>query len=89
MACKHLLALGLTIALGGCGTTKEPGIEIREVPVPTPVACVKADQIPAEPEKVGSQLSGDARHDLSIIAESALELRKWGQQLNALLAGCT
>lgn len=75
--------------LSACATAKEPGIEIRTVEVPTPVQCVKAEQIPAEPEKVGGQLSGNAPHDLSIVAESALSLRKWGQELRALLAGCT
>jgi len=80
--------LGFPTFLLACQHTPEPGVEIREVPVPTPVACVKADQIPDEPPRVTGTLTGDARTDLSIVAESALSLRKYGGQLRALLEGC-
>lgn len=81
------LALAPLALLAACATT--PGaVEVREVRVPTPVACVSADAIPPEPAKVGGQLAGDAVTDSSILAASALELRKWGQELSALLTGC-
>ena len=37
-------ALLLTVALAGCA--HEPKVEIREVPVPTPVTCVEPETIP-------------------------------------------
>jgi hypothetical protein len=76
------------LCLAACTKPAEPGIRTVEVLVPTPVACVKADQIPAEPPRVTGTLTGDARADLSIVAESALSLRKYGGQLRALLEGC-
>jgi hypothetical protein len=84
---RRLIMLPIIALVSACSHA-EPGIEIREIPVPTPIACVKPEQIPAEPDKVGDQLTGEARHDLSIVAESALALRKYGGQLRALLEGC-
>lgn len=76
-------------AVAACSHT-EPGIEVRTVEVPTPVPCVDESQVPDEPALVGDQLTGEARHDLGIIAPSALELRKWGRDLRALIVpGCT
>lgn len=87
------LALGLNLVaalnLAACTTPGPVGIEVREVPVPTPVACVSPEQIPAEPERVGSKLTGQASVDLAIVAASALELRRYGGELRALLEGCT
>lgn len=85
----RLLILPALFALAACATAKEPGIEIREVEVPVPVACVEAEQIPAEPGAVKHLLTGVARADLSIVAESALELRKYAGELRALLVACT
>lgn len=83
------LALLPLILLCACKTTA-PAIEVRTVEVPTPVACVNVADIPAEPPMVGDQLNGDAQHDLGVVAPSALELRKWGRSLMALIVpGCT
>jgi hypothetical protein len=73
--------VAVILALSGCG----PG-KIRSTP--TPVACVKTADIPAEPEKVKARLNGDWNHDGPIVAVSALDLRDWGQNLVALLRGC-
>lgn len=79
------LFLALIASLvAGCGAKRE----IVSVPTPTPVACVKMEQIPMEPERVGPQLNGDANHDLPIVSVSALDLRSWGGKLLALLTGC-
>jgi hypothetical protein len=84
---KRVLPIA-ALALAGCQTTaSEPVVEVREVPVP--VTCVAADQIPAEPPTVGQRFNGDAKHDLGILAPNAQALRKWGQDLRALLEGCT
>lgn len=86
---KITLLLFASLALAACSHT-EPGIEVRTVKVPTPVPCVKASDVPAEPAQVGDQLNGDAVHDLGIVAPSALDLRKWGRELRALIVpGCT
>jgi hypothetical protein len=84
------IALMLTaLALAGCAHD-QPAIEVRTVKVPTPVPCVKASDVPAEPAQVGDQLNGDAVHDLGIVAPSTIELRKWGRELRALIVpGCT
>lgn len=88
---KRLLALPallLTLTAGTCSTTQS-GVEVRTVPVPTPVACVDPEQVPAEPPHVNDKLNGDAQHDLGVVAPSALELRKWGETLYALIVpGC-
>lgn len=77
----RLILAGLVLAsLAACTTTAPPPkIVTVEVKTPVPVYCVKADQIPAEPPLVASQLTGHAGHDIGVIAISALELRKWGR----------
>ena len=87
----RMILIAITaLGLAACSTTGAPGIEVRTVEVPTPVPCVKSSDVPAEPEQVGDQLNGDAVHDLGIVAPSALDLRKWGRSLRALIVpGCT
>lgn len=77
-----------SLAISACATTTPIGIQVREVPVPTPVACVARVDLPAEPARVGPSLTGNAVLDLVIVSASALELRKWGQEQAALLEGC-
>ena len=79
--------------LAGCvGTT-----HIDKAPPPPQIVivdkvvisvCVKASDIPAVPSKVGSQLTGDARHDLDIVAREDLQLRAALDKAEALLTGC-
>ena len=78
---RHLL---LIAALAGCA--HKPEVEVREVPVP--VTCVDPAKIPPEPPLVAQRFNGNARHDLVILAESARDLREWGQQMHALLEIC-
>ncbi|MXO58120.1 hypothetical protein GRI89_00980 [Altererythrobacter salegens] len=59
------------------------------LPPPEPAVCVDQAQIPAEPPTVAQRFNGDAKHDLQILAPNAQALRKWGQDLKALLDGCT
>lgn len=82
-----LIAL-LALALSGCATARQPGIEIREVPVPVAVPCIAASDIPPDPEFVHNKLTGEARHDASILGESALQLRRWGEKMHGLLWAC-
>lgn len=84
---RHL-TLPALFALAACSTPGPVGVEVREIPVPTPVACVTRGQLPAEPERVGPKLTGNAVVDLALVAASALELRKWGGEQRALLEGC-
>lgn len=85
---KRIAILAL-FALPACQSPAPVGIEVRTVEVPTPVACIKADQLPPEPARVGSSLTGNAVLDLAIVSASALELRRWGEEQAALLAGCS
>lgn len=76
--------------LEACPGKTQPGIEVRSVPVPTPVPCVDAAAVPAEPPQVGDLFTGDAVHDFGILAPNALDLRQWGRSLKALIVpGCT
>jgi hypothetical protein len=51
--------------------------------------CLTHDQqLPAEPPKVHSQLTGHADSDIGIIAGSAIRLRAWGTGLQTILEGC-
>ena len=79
------------LLLAGCaGRVPPPAIAVRTVTIDRPVAisCVRADQIPSEPAKVGDRLTGDAGHDLPLVAASAVRLRAYSAQLAALLTGC-
>lgn len=75
----------LVLLLAGCA---KPGVEVREVPVPTPVKCVDPERIPAEPPMVSQRFNGNARHDLEILAPNTQALRRWGQDLRTLLEMC-
>jgi hypothetical protein len=75
-------------ALAACSPKPPIGIEVRTVEVPTPVACPDPSLIPSEPASVRGRLTGNAVADVLILAESALELRRWGQEQAALLEGC-
>jgi len=84
---RLLFAIGVLTLLNACQTT-QPAIELREIEVAVPRACVPADQIPAEPETVADRLTGQAASDTLVLAESALTLRAWGRELAALLGAC-
>lgn len=82
--------LALTLLLGGCAAFHKPvAVAAVPPPPPDPVACVEPAQIPVEPPMVGQRFNGDAKHDLQVLAPNAKALRDWGQQLRALLDGCT
>lgn len=79
---KRILPLAV-FALAACQTA-QPRVEVREVPV----ACVDPGEIPEEPPTVSHRFNGDARHDLQLLAPSAQAVRRWGQELRALLDRC-
>lgn len=79
-------SLLLLILLAGCAP--KPEVQIRQVTVVSPVKCVDPNAIPAEPPRVAQRFNGNARHDLEILAPNAQALRKWGQDLRALLELC-
>lgn len=78
--------MALALLLGGCAATQEHPAAAA-LP-PTPVACVQASDIPAEPPMVGARFNGDAKHDLQVLAPNAKALRDWGQQLRTMLEAC-
>lgn len=77
---RHL-AIVACLALAAC-----QGQKVRSVP--TPVACVKPEQIPAEPAPVRPQLTGNAAMDSAVLAVAVLELRDYAGKLRALIEGC-
>ena len=84
--------VGLFVILAGCCG---PHVDIappppRLVTVDKVVvaSCVKATDIPAAPAKIGAQFTGDARHDLDVVARADLELRAALDKALAMLTGC-
>jgi len=82
-------AIILALVLTGCAATPPPGIEVRTVTVDRPVAvpCVKGP-LPVEPERVADKLTGDAVHDLDIVAASTIRLRAYADELRAIVGPC-
>jgi hypothetical protein len=84
LACIVFFAMCLT----GCASEPQLQPLPREIRIPVAVACVPADQIPAEPARIGDQLTGDAMTDVAVLAASALDLRRWGRTEHSALVGC-
>lgn len=86
---KQYSIVALAIALSACAHGPGP-VEVRTVEVvkPIPVPCVKRDQIPAMPAKVGNQLTGDPVADVSTLAAANLRLRAAMGKAMAVLEGC-
>jgi hypothetical protein len=80
----HLPGLFLAaLALTGCATTHTRWVQTYCV---TPDQYAKLKQ--AEPGKIGSQLDGNAQHDLKLIAGNDLELRTFSDGLLGVIGGC-
>ena len=90
---RRLIAASLTVlALSACAHQPvHPVIEARveRVEIPMAVPCVDASDVPAEPARVGEQLTGDAAHDASILAAVDLRLRAALDKALALIKGCS
>lgn len=91
---KRLFALPvllLCLTAGQCAHT-EPGVEIREVPTPVPVACVSQERLAeaqaAEPPAISGTLNGDANHDLPIVTAIALDWKAYATDLMGIVRGC-
>lgn len=82
-------ALFLLMPLAACAAPQPciPKIEIQQVKVPVPVACLKASDIPAEPDP--TKLTGDARNDADLLGAKVSDLRLWGRSLVAMMGPCT
>ncbi|WP_062788594.1 hypothetical protein [Novosphingobium capsulatum] len=92
MRCLILAPLGMTaFALAGCATKPIPPVietRIERVDLPVAVPCVDAKDVPADPPRVGDQLTGDAVHDIGPVAASNLRLRAAFDKALALLQAC-
>ena len=88
--CKLALQVAAALALSACAHGPGP-VDVRTVEVakPIPVPCVKPEQIPAMPAKVGDQLTGDPVADVSVLAASNLRLRAAMGKALALLVACS
>jgi hypothetical protein len=90
---KRIAIAAIALALTACATapTPPPAVVVRTVEVdrPLPVPCVKQSDIPTMPEKVGSQLNGDAVHDLDIVAAALIRAMTALDKSAALLSACT
>lgn len=85
---RGLIAVAM-LAMSACAHGPGP-VQVRTVEVvkPIPVPCVRPEQIPAMPAKVGDQLTGDAVNDVSVLAAANLRLRAALGKALALLEGC-
>ena len=80
------LAILAPIALAACQTA-QPGIEVRTVEVPVPVACVDEADLPAPTPE--TPLTSDARIDAGLLKAENLDLRAENGDLRALIVpGC-
>lgn len=88
-----LAPLGATaFTLAGCAAHPTPPVieaRVERVEVPVSVACIDPADVPAEPARVGDQLTGDAAHDAGVLAAVDLRLRAALDKVLALLRGCT
>lgn len=84
----RIFLLPALFALAACAHSPEPGVRVETVEVPVPQPCLSSESIPDEPPRVGDKLTGHAVHDLSIVSESALLLREWGEKMYAALTAC-
>lgn len=85
------LMLTAALALAGCAHQPTPPVieaRVERVEVPVAVPCVDPSDVPAEPVRVGDQLTGDAAHDASVLAAANLRLRAALDRALALLKGC-
>ena len=86
---RHLTATLLALALAGCKTVPGPvEVRVQTVKIPVREVCVRKDQIPAMPPRVGDKLQGDAQADASLLAASAIRLRSALEVAIGLLQGC-
>ena len=70
----------------------EPGLHLRHVVLEAAergdLALEDDNVIPEEPPRVAQRFNCNARHDFVILAESAQDLRSWGQEMRELLEMC-
>jgi hypothetical protein len=89
--CMSALCVNI-LCMSACTTGPHPlpPTEVRtvEVKVPVPVPCVERSALPGMPAKVGNLLTGDAVHDLDVVAASNLRLRTALDKALALLGAC-
>ena len=71
----RLAPLASLALLTGCAGPVAVETRVVRETVPIPVPCVKPTDIPIMPPRVGSQLTGDAVNDASVLAAYALRLR--------------
>ena len=88
-----VMITSLMLCVAGCAhgprvDTAPPPPKVIYVDRVVTANCVKASDIPATPPKVGSQMTGDAVHDLDIVASADLQSRAALDQAIALLTGC-
>lgn len=85
-------ATALLILVTACAATPKPcppsvpQVAAQKEPVPVPVACLAASDVPPEPGK--TVLTGDARNDADLLGAKVSDLRAWGRALVAMMVPC-
>jgi hypothetical protein len=94
LRCVTLIALSLYTTACAKVDRARPAVEIRTVevlkPIPTPCLAITDWKalLAKEPARIAALLTGDARHDLDLVAASAIRLRAYTQALQAALRAC-
>jgi hypothetical protein len=83
---RHVYGLTLALLAGGCGTCPA----LRELPVPIPVPCVAAGDMPQPPALVPeSTMRTLPEGDLVLAIDSnRLKLQAYAARLEAVLVAC-
>lgn len=88
---KSLAILALFATLSACAGGPAPAVEVREVEVPVPVACVSEERLAeataAEPATLGD-IPADANAALPLVTAKALEWKAYALDAMAIVRGC-
>lgn len=88
---KVAAAVYTALALSACSTPqtvyRDRPVEVK-VPVSTPCASLRPDPVPTLVEAYPQWDALDVRQKAAAVARHALDLRTYGEQLNAATAAC-
>lgn len=84
------LAIIAVVALAGCASPKEPGIEIRtvETVVTRVEKCIDPADVPKRPSALPRRPSSDARVLADLLLSKVRQWESYGEKADPVLRGC-
>lgn len=84
------LSIIVAISLAGCGTPKQPGIEIRtvETVVTRVEKCIDPTDVPKKPAALPRRPSSDARVLADLLLSKVRQWENYGDKADPVLKGC-